>query len=121
MIKFVFKRRKLPLSSEDEARNWRELIAEILVLGHPAVRSHSNIARIEGICWDLVSDEKVWPVLVFEKPQYGDLNTFMTSNAGKELDFKDRLDISLDVAFAVRDLHAISKLGSYGILFKQYD
>ncbi len=91
----------------DESRNLSALIAEISVLGHPAIRYHPNIANIEGICWDVVDGgEQVWPVLVFEKTRFGDLNRFMTTSLGKELDIKNRLDILFDIALAVRDLHA---------------
>ena len=107
---FTFKRLKSPQSTLEESRNWRALIAEISILGHPAIRIHSNIVRIEGICWDVVdSGEEVWPVLVFEKTSYGDLNYFMTSGPGKELDWTDRLEMLFDIALTVRDLHVIGK------------
>ncbi len=104
---FAFKRLKHPWSAMDESRNLRALLAEISVLGHPAIRYHPNIANIEGICWDVVDGgEQVWPVLVFEKTRIGDLNRFMTTSSGKELDMGDRLDMLFDIALAVRDLHA---------------
>ena len=104
---FAFKRLKHPWSAIDEFRNLRALLAEISVLGHPAIRYHPNIANIEGICWDVVDGgEQVWPVLVFEKTRFGDLDRFMTTSSGKELDIRNRLDILFDIALAVRDLHA---------------
>lgn len=107
---FAFKRLKPPQSDMEESRNLSALVAEISVLGHPALRYHPNIASIEGICWDFVDGgQKVWPVLVVEKTRCGDLNRFMTSGPGKELGSKNRLDILFDVAFAVRDLHATGR------------
>lgn len=104
---FAFKHLKHPRSVEEESRNWRALIAEISVLGNPIIRSHPNVVTIEGICWDVVlGGEKVWPVLVFQKTRYWDLNRLMRTARGKELDFRSRLDILFDVALAVRDLHA---------------
>ena len=103
---FTFKRLKPPRSAMKESRNLRALIAEISILGHPAIRYHPNVANIEGICWDVVDGgEEVWPVLMLEKTRCGDLNRFMTSGPGKELDSKNRLDMLFDVALAVSDLH----------------
>lgn len=107
---FAFKRLKHPRFAMEESRNLRALIAEISVLGHPAIRYHPNVANIEGVCWDVVDGgEQLWPVLVFEKTRWGDLNRFMTSGPGKELDTKNRLDMLFDVALAVRDLHTIGR------------
>ena len=107
---FTFKHLKRPRTAMEKTRNLRALIAEISILGHPAIRYHPNVASIEGICWDVVlGGEEVWPVLVFEKTRYGDLNRFMTSGPGKELDSKHRLEMLFDVALAVRDLHATGR------------
>ena len=107
---FAFKHLKRPRSAMEKTQNLLALIAEISILGHPAIRYHPNVASIEGICWDIVDGGKeVWPVLVFEKTRYGDLNRFMTSGPGKELDSKHRLDMLFDVALAVRDLHATGR------------
>lgn len=105
---FAFKRLKHPLHGEQESRNLRALVAEISILGHPAVRPHPNIITLEGICWDVIDGgEKVWPVLVFEKTSCGDLNMFMTSGPGRELNLQERLDILFDIALAIKDLHTI--------------
>ena len=109
-ITFAFKRIKLPWSAFAETRNWSALVAEIVILGHPAFRHHPNVVTIEGICWDIVNGGKrVWPVLVFKKTHHGDLKRFMTLGPGIELDFKNRLDMLLDIALAVRDLHATGR------------
>ena len=104
---FAFKHLKRPETMTEEIQTWRVLTAEISILSHPAIRRHPNVVNIEGICWDVAADEgKVWPVLVFEKTEYGDLKRFMTKGAGNQLNIKARLDILFDVAHAVRDLHA---------------
>ena len=78
-------------------------------MGNPTIRYHTNVANVEGICWDVVNGgEKVWPVLVFEKTRIWDLSRFMRSGQGKELDSKSRLNMLFDVALAVRNLHATS-------------
>ena len=107
---FAFKHFKHPKFAEQESQVWRALIAEISVLGSPTIRYHPNVAVIEGICWDVVNGgEKVWPVLVFEKTRIWDLNRFMKTGRGKELDSKSRLNMLFDVALAVRDLHATGR------------
>jgi hypothetical protein len=94
----------------DETENFRALIAEISILGHPSMRDHPNIIRLEGICWDLVSgSDKVWPVLVFEKSQHGDLQAFMGRAEGKRLTLGERLNICANIALAVMDMHSSSK------------
>lgn len=104
---FAFKRFKRPLTATEEIRTWHALIAEISILGHPAIRQHPSIVNIEGICWDIAAGEqKVWPVLVFEKTGCGDLKRFMTEGAGRKMSIEARLDVLFDVAHAVRDMHA---------------
>jgi hypothetical protein len=117
-LTFAFKHLKRPRSSTEEVRNLRALIAEISVLGHPVIQRHPNIATIAGVSWDVVAGgEKVWPVLVFEKTQHGDLSRFMTFGPGKELDIKDRLDLLFDVGFAIRTLHGTGKIFKYTFKF----
>ena len=102
---FAFKQMR-KTQSPMEAQYLSALIAEISILGHDSIRRHENIVNIEGICWDVDSGEdKVWPVLVFEKAPYGDLNNFMTIGVGREVNIEKRLKILTEVALAVRDLH----------------
>lgn len=56
-ITFIFKYLKRPRSAMKRTRNLRALIAEISILGYPIIRSHSNIASIKEICWDVVLDD----------------------------------------------------------------
>jgi len=54
----VFKRNTLSTMSEES--RYRTLISEVSILGHPAIRNHTNVVTLEGICWDIsVDDEKV--------------------------------------------------------------
>src|SRR5271154_3930657 len=78
-LSLAFKRVHLERLCPGHYRNAiRALISEALVLGHPVIRRHQNIIRLQGICWD-VRPDNVWPVLVFKKSQYGDLKRFMMS------------------------------------------
>lgn len=115
---FAFKRLKRDSWATTEAQNLRVLIAEIAVLGHLAVR-RTRLSNFEGICWDVgPGDKDIWPVLVFEKSPYGDLNTFMASGSGKALAFEDRVELLFYVADAVRILHTAGRFPDSLILSK---
>jgi hypothetical protein len=100
-MSFAFKRTIL---YRDKA--FRALYFEISVLGHPSVRTHKNIVKLEGICWDVnPGDSVVWPVLVFQKSTCGDLRQFMHSEAGRGLPVADALSLLTDVANGISCLH----------------
>ena len=104
-----YKRRWGPQSDADHS-NFQRLYFEILILGQPEIRSHPNIIRLEGLCWDISHDRmEVWPVLVFEKTSLGDLTQWATSKEGKTASHDVRLRICADVANAVRHLHTHRK------------
>lgn len=106
---YAFKRLMHSLPAK-KTESFTALIAEIAVLGHPSIRGHNHIAALEGICWDIDSEtEKVWPVLVFGKAQYGDLVTFMELGEGKMLSLKDRLKLCIDMVTGVMDMHSSCK------------
>jgi hypothetical protein len=111
---FAFKRFTSPRQAEtlvDETDIFRALVAEILVLGHPSIRRHPNIVELVGICWDVIGETgKVWPVLVFEKAMYGDLENFMRQDRETGLlHWEGRLKLCADVGRAVADMHSNSK------------
>ena len=105
---FAFKRYKKrwdPQSDADHSK-FQHLYFEILILGQPEIRKHSNIIRLEGLCWDISPDRKeIWPVLVFEKTNLGDLTKWSASMEGRTASHDVRLNICADVANAVRHLH----------------
>jgi Protein tyrosine and serine/threonine kinase len=111
-MSFAFKRLKWPRQvGSDESRSFLALISEVSILGHPSIRNHPNIIKLDGICWDISpDDEKVWPVLVFEKAQNGDLDRFMNSDTGKSLCLEERLKLCSDIATAVKDMHSYREL-----------
>jgi hypothetical protein len=104
-MSFAFKR-LISTQPAERAKNFQALIAEISVLGQSSIRDHPNIIKLEGICWDIIPETgNVWPVLVFEKAQLGDLLAFMEQGAGKTLSLEDRLQLCVDIATAVADMH----------------
>ena len=82
---------------------------EIFAFGHPYIRNHPNVAQLQGLCWDISTDSKVWPVLVFEKSPLGDFHDFLESPVGRNLDAARSLKLCLDVGTAIMDLHAVGK------------
>lgn len=110
-ISFAFKRvRRVNRGVPDDKGTFQALISEVAVLSQPSIRNHPNIIHLEGTCWDISPEnEKVWPVLVFEKTQYGDLDNFLRSEIGGMISFEDRLDLCADVAAAVLTMHSCRK------------
>lgn len=89
-----------------EEKIMQAFINEITILGHPSIRNHPNIVELEGVCWDVKSDGKVWPVLVFEKTQHGDLYDFAMRPTGRDLSFAQRLKFCIDIGVAIKDMHS---------------
>ena len=122
---FAFKRPRFkdPFDIEFETRLLPTLLAEMSILSHPMIREFPNIVRLEGICFEIISEGYVFsreepfdhtrggvvPVLVFEKAKYGDLRNFMSCNAGKTLVSKDRLHLCIDIVRAVKEMHSNSE------------
>jgi Protein tyrosine and serine/threonine kinase len=97
---FAFKRFKH--SNQDL---FGETVQEMIVLSHPVIREHEHIVTLEGICWDIPQDERVWPVLVFQKSHFGDLDKFARLEKFKSLSTEDKLSLCADVGIAIRDMH----------------
>ncbi|KAL9076518.1 MAG: hypothetical protein Q9161_000850 [Pseudevernia consocians] len=108
---FVFKRIKLADTFEtdpqDQEKGFNALVSEISILSHPLIRHHQNIVKLEGISWEIHrKSHRVWPVLVLEKAQLGDLKSFMSSEQGRLTTMRDRLELCTDVASAIIALHS---------------
>ena len=99
-VSFAFR-----LFNNQEQNNSAEIAQEMAVLSHPVVREHENIARLEGICWDIPTDNQVWPVLVFQKSHLEDLHRFAKLERFQNLTIEDKLDLCADIGIAIRDMH----------------
>lgn len=88
---------------------FRALMSEITVLGHPRIRNHPHISALQGLSWDIESDDEVWPVLVSEKTLLGDMEKFLLSEPGNSLSRRDRIRLCLEVAIGIRDLHRLGQ------------
>jgi len=99
---------------------YEALISEISVLGHPIIRNHENIIRLEGVCWDFLpssSEEKVRPVLMFEKAKYGDLGRFMRSTHGQKLTWQQKIRLCSNI---VRGLATMHSCGVFWIIVVEF-
>ena len=109
-LSFAFKRIKPSERVKwGETRIFQTLISEISILGNPSIRTHFYIAPLQGICWDISQEGTVWPVLVFEKAQFGNLKEFLKSERGQNLSLEERLDFCIDIGTAIRDMHLCRK------------
>ncbi len=111
---FAFKRMRFADTSgpdsEGQEKGFNALVSEISILSHPLIRYHQNIVKLEGISWEIHNkSHKVWPVLVLEKAQLGDLKSFMSSEQGRLTTMRDRLELCTDVASAIIALHSNCK------------
>ena len=88
---------------------FRTLINEVTVLAQPSVRGHPNIVELQGICWDISTDDKPWPALVFEKSEFGDLYNFVKMPAGRQMGINERLKLCVEIGKAVFAMHSNSK------------
>ncbi|KAI9775066.1 MAG: hypothetical protein M1839_001458 [Geoglossum umbratile] len=93
-------------SAREERRAFQSLMAEVSILTHPSIRDYRNIINLEGVCWEISDDGKAWPILMFEKAQFGNLHQFMNSSTGRSLDFEESLQICRDIASAVAAMHS---------------
>jgi hypothetical protein len=69
-------------ANKPEKEIFQRLINEITVLRHPATQGYPNTLELQEIYWDISprmqehdtpDNEKVWPVLMFEKSYLRDL------------------------------------------------
>ena len=112
---FAFKRMKVNKHDERHTKEreeaFNQLVAEISVLRHPAIQYHQNIVNLEGIGWEISpSGDVVWPVLILEKSQLGDLESFMMTERGQATTLQDRLELCADIASGLIALHVNGSL-----------
>ncbi|KAF8853253.1 hypothetical protein BDZ45DRAFT_82220 [Acephala macrosclerotiorum] len=94
---------------------YRQIASEILALGHPALRSHQNIVQLIAISWEIREEKwpsktEIWPVLIFEKARYEDLEKFVRDpkkvlRSKDTLSTKNMIKICADVATAMAVMH----------------
>ena len=109
---FAFKRALVGDHSshgEDVPYKYETFISELSFLTDPAIRGHPNIASVVGYCWEITDDNKVYPVIVFEKAKGQDLRRWASSFTSSHISFDDRLSVCIDLANALQQLHSNSE------------
>jgi hypothetical protein len=84
----------------------RAIINELLVL---TVRLDTFLAHEEGICWDVLENDEIWPVLVLAKSHHKDLEDFLTSPIGRDLGETERMSFCMEVTAGLGNLHSLGK------------
>jgi hypothetical protein len=107
-INFAYKRARYATPQAFQA-----LMCEMTILCNPMVRQHPNVLQLQGICLNEVQDDRVdedvKPILVFEKAHHGNLDDFLGSAVGQNLDFTTRVKLCRDVALALFAMHSSSQ------------
>ena len=98
---------------KEDAELFQMLTNEVIVLSHPAIREHHNVAQLQGICFDVTSAEEVWPVLVLEKSEFGDLHNFADMPLWNELDVHEKIRLCVQIGDAIGEMHSTSKWESF--------
>ncbi|KAF4948637.1 hypothetical protein FGADI_9541 [Fusarium gaditjirri] len=85
--------------SENEAL-FTALISDSVILRQPQIEEHAHIVGIQGIAFEVEGGCQglpgIWPMLIMEKAQEGDLARYLASERGREASLSARLEF-LDI------------------------
>ena len=111
-LSFAFKRLgKHGQVPDEEAEDFSSSINELIILRHRPISGHPNIIKLEGICWEVtVGEDRILPVLVFEKAAYGDLFHFRDTEEGRKLTVEQKVALCAQILDALCTLHASGML-----------
>lgn len=111
-MSFAF--RRVELEDPDPEMEWlayQNLIKQLSIFGHPIIRNNPNVLELIGICSEVESPKVTVngnlsrPVFVFEKTEYGDMDTFISTSVTLSLDFDARLKLCADIVSGIGILH----------------
>jgi serine/threonine protein kinase len=102
--------------SEPEGSTLRMILNECSILSHPSIRRHPNVIELEGVCWDIEPKDKIWPVLVYDKTHWGDLDNFAVHLLWRNLTAGQRLSLCMDIGAAISCMHSNSEYAGSCIL-----
>ena len=108
---FAFKRSMpSPGSDTSDSARYKAIISEMIILRHAAIRDHPHVVDLIGLGWDVnVTDETVWPVLVFRKALFGNLQQFFRATEGAQASFETRIKLCTDMLMGLLAMHSHSK------------
>lgn len=97
--------------SEQESKVLPRLCTELSILAYPPLRSHPNILRLEGFCWEYLPDSfGPLPVFCFEKAQHGNLENFIRSDRGRQMSLAERKELGTQIAEGLLAMHTCREL-----------
>ncbi|RTE78465.1 hypothetical protein BHE90_007067 [Fusarium euwallaceae] len=93
---------------------YRDVATEMLALSEPGIRGHAHIIQLQGICWEVHKIRtwffgrklRVWPILVMEKAELGDLQCYMATEQGQQLSTSDKMSLCQGLASAIATAHS---------------
>ncbi|KAI9775960.1 MAG: hypothetical protein M1839_000659 [Geoglossum umbratile] len=106
-VDFAFKRvrRNRHTNAWQRKALYRTLVNEISAFASPGIGSKKFVANIEAMCWDVSEDDnEVWPALAFKRSPLGDLDDFLTQEAGRNLSTFTRLELIIGIAEGLCDM-----------------
>ena len=103
-MSFAFKRIKDDEKSKNIETIFQMFKNEIIVLNHSSIQKHSNIVKLQNICWDIF-DDKIWSILMFEKFQFDDLYSFATRSVEKKLNIYHRFKLCVEIENVITYMH----------------
>ena len=107
-LSYAFKRLgKHSQAPNKETEDFSSSITELTILRHIPISTHPHVIRLEGICWEVTArEDRILPVLVFEKAAYGDLFQFRDTEEGKKLTVEQKVSLCAQILDALYTLHA---------------
>jgi len=93
---------------------YRDVATEIMALSEPGIRDHPNIIQLQAISWEVQNIRtwtfkkvpRVWPVLLMERADHGDLQDYLATKEGRELNFEDKIEFCHGIASAIAAAHS---------------
>ncbi|KAK8030033.1 hypothetical protein PG993_011324 [Apiospora rasikravindrae] len=91
---------------DSQGNPYRFLLPELCILGQEPLRSHPNIVRLEGVCFETLPEHStILPVLVLKKAVHGNLSEFMATEPGRNMNLDIRIQLLRQITEALNVLH----------------
>jgi hypothetical protein len=98
-------------TKQQENARYKAITYELIAL--ELLSSHPNVIDLLGITWETEAQtEQIWPVLLTQRSEQGNMAEFLSSKMGKDLDTKVKLGLCADIARACQAMHALGELNT---------
>ena len=97
-------------AQDDDVTDLSSSIVELAILSHKPIADHPYIIKVEGICWEVTPEnDRILPVLVFEKAIHGDMFHYRDTIEGQKLSIRQKISLCAQILDALYTLHASRK------------